>query len=139
LPGSVYLMDELATLYGVDPEVTAVLDMFEVHTIPVLNPDGYEYSQTVSNNWRLSRKPNPGSNAIGTDLNRNFNYGIAFSFTSCCLNVSFFLPQCVPRCGAFFDAEQPFCMTHPLLYRLGRRWFEWNARILHVPRSSAAR
>jgi hypothetical protein len=49
--------------------------MFEVHTIPVLNPDGYEYSQTVSNNWRLSRKPNPGSNAIGTDLNRNFNYG----------------------------------------------------------------
>jgi len=41
--------------------------------IPVMNPDGYEFSQTVNNMWRKSRKPNPGSSCIGTDLNRNYD------------------------------------------------------------------
>jgi murein tripeptide amidase MpaA len=42
------------------PEITALLDEFEVHTIPIANPDGYEFSHTTNNNWRKSRKPNAG-------------------------------------------------------------------------------
>jgi hypothetical protein len=40
--------------------------------LPVMNPDGYEYSHTTNNMWRKSRQPNRGSTCIGTDLNRNY-------------------------------------------------------------------
>jgi carboxypeptidase A1 len=70
-----FLVDLLALLYGQDDRVTNILNKFEVHSIPSLNPDGYEYSHTTNNMWRKSRKPNAGSTAVGTDLNRNFCQG----------------------------------------------------------------
>jgi len=70
----VYAIETLAAEYGNVPEITSLLDEFEVHTIPIANPDGYEYSHTTNNNWRKSRKPNAGSSAMGTDLNRNFEF-----------------------------------------------------------------
>jgi len=71
----VYLVHNLAAEYGSDSTITALLDEFEIHTIPITNPDGYEYSHTSSNMWRKSRKPNEGVRAsVGTDLNRNFEY-----------------------------------------------------------------
>jgi hypothetical protein len=70
----VYVIDMLAQEYGVNANVTSLLDEYEVHSIPILNPDGYEYTHTTNNMWRKSRKPNPGSSAVGTDLNRNFEY-----------------------------------------------------------------
>jgi len=69
-----YGVEHLAAQYGVDPRVTELMDKFEIHTIPIINPDGYEYSHTTNSMWRKSRKPNAGSTAVGTDLNRNFNY-----------------------------------------------------------------
>ena len=41
------------------------------------NPDGYNYSRTVDNDWRKNRRPNRtkcpnGEEAVGVDLNRNF-------------------------------------------------------------------
>jgi len=69
-----YGVEQLAAQYGTNAQVTELLDTFEVHTIPILNPDGYEYSHTTNNMWRKSRKPNPGSSFVGTDLNRNFAF-----------------------------------------------------------------
>lgn len=43
------------------------------YVIPVLNPDGYEYSWTNNRMWRKNRRNN-GSN-FGVDLNRNFAKG----------------------------------------------------------------
>jgi len=40
----------------------------------VMNPDGYSYTWTNERLWRKNRRPNAGSNCIGTDLNRNFNF-----------------------------------------------------------------
>jgi len=46
------------------------------HIVPVLNPDGYEFSATTDRLWRKNRRPPPtGSTCVGVDLNRNFPLG----------------------------------------------------------------
>jgi len=65
--------EQLALGYGVDSEITALLNAVEVHIIPVVNPDGYEYSHDLDRYWRKNRKSNAGG-TIGVDLNRNWAY-----------------------------------------------------------------
>lgn len=57
-----------------------ILNRYELHFVPVINPDGYEYSRNSKENryWRKNRlktvhKP-PSSRCNGVDLNRNFDY-----------------------------------------------------------------
>ncbi|XP_073952836.1 carboxypeptidase B-like isoform X1 [Choristoneura fumiferana] len=42
--------------------------------LPVMNPDGYEFSHTDNRMWRKNRAWH-GGKCIGVDLNRNFSYG----------------------------------------------------------------
>ncbi|XP_047992018.1 carboxypeptidase A1-like [Leguminivora glycinivorella] len=43
--------------------------------LPVVNPDGYEYTHTTDRLWRKNRKQSIGARVCsGTDLNRNFGY-----------------------------------------------------------------
>ncbi|KAH9630256.1 hypothetical protein HF086_012441 [Spodoptera exigua] len=44
------------------------------HIIPVLNPDGYEYTHTHERMWRKNRA-RYGGECVGVDLNRNFSNG----------------------------------------------------------------
>jgi len=69
----VSLIDKFTTDYnnGV-AEVVSLLNTFELHFLPLLNPDGYEYSQVTDRYWRKNRKTNAGSTCVGVDLNRNF-------------------------------------------------------------------
>ena len=39
--------------------------------MPMMNPDGYEYSRTDDHMWRKNRGLNTGTYCRGTDLNRN--------------------------------------------------------------------
>ncbi|KAL3859594.1 hypothetical protein ACJMK2_009808 [Sinanodonta woodiana] len=74
-PASViWMMDKLVFNPHADPEVTTLLNHFDFYMIPVLNPDGYEFSRTNDRLWRKNRKVNSGSTCIGVDLNRNFDY-----------------------------------------------------------------
>lgn len=41
--------------------------------LPVVNPDGYEYTHTTTRMWRKTRRPVSGS-CYGTDANRNFDF-----------------------------------------------------------------
>ncbi|ALC43322.1 CG8560, partial [Drosophila busckii] len=41
--------------------------------LPVVNPDGYEYSHSTTRMWRKTRKP-VTSTCSGTDANRNFDF-----------------------------------------------------------------
>nr|XP_034309003.1 carboxypeptidase B-like isoform X1 [Crassostrea gigas] len=50
-----------------------LLDKFDWYFIPLLNPDGYEYSHTTDRLWRKNRV-NHGEKCIGVDINRNFGY-----------------------------------------------------------------
>ena len=75
-----------------DGDMQAILAKYEIHILPLVNPDGYEYSHTTVNfvifneiiffkfhliknrMWRKNRRPNTGSSCVGTDLNRNFGF-----------------------------------------------------------------
>lgn len=51
-----------------DPRITNLLNNFELVLMPMVNPDGYEYSRKVNRMWRKNRaKPH------GVDLNRNWD------------------------------------------------------------------
>ncbi|MBT7311106.1 hypothetical protein HN843_05045, partial [bacterium] len=66
----------LAQNYGVDDEVTALMDSREVYFVPIVNPDGSEYNRQTNPNgggmWRKNRRNNGGS--YGVDPNRNYPY-----------------------------------------------------------------
>ncbi|XP_032790383.2 carboxypeptidase A2 [Daphnia magna] len=70
----IWMMNEVATKYGSDAEITAMLDYADWLITPVSNPDGYEYTWTTDRLWRKNRTPNEGL-CYGTDPNRNFDAG----------------------------------------------------------------
>jgi len=53
-----------------------LLDQFDFFILPVVNPDGYEYSHTTDRLWRKNRAFNQEVFGLcrGVDLNRNFGY-----------------------------------------------------------------
>jgi carboxypeptidase A1 len=66
-----YLVDQYA---AGDPVITNLLNHYDFYFIPVLNPDGYEYTFTNDRLWRKTRAPAFNNNCVGTDPNRNFNH-----------------------------------------------------------------
>ncbi len=70
----IYYMYYLLENYGIDPEVTYLVDNREIFFIPIVNPDGYEYNHSTNPNgggmWRKNRRNNGSS--YGVDLNRNY-------------------------------------------------------------------
>lgn len=67
LPPVFYLLDNLLK----DATLLAGLD---VVVVPILNPDGYEYSRTKDRLWRKNRGATSNKTCVGVDLNRNFDY-----------------------------------------------------------------
>ena len=63
-----------------------VLRSLDWYILPLLNPDGYEFSHSQDRFWRKNRRP-PGQDekCAGVDLNRNFHlgYGLGASRDSC--------------------------------------------------------
>lgn len=74
VPVPMYVADWLLTHYGIDPQATRLLDNAEWVIIPVMNPDGYDYTWTNDRMWRKNRRNN-GGGSFGVDLNRNWGYG----------------------------------------------------------------
>jgi carboxypeptidase A1 len=72
---AMYAVDYMLTQYGVDPEITELVDDVEIYLIPVVNPDGYSYSWTNERYWRKNRRDNEGSPCYGVDPNRNWETG----------------------------------------------------------------
>ena len=70
------IMRWLTDGYQKDPRITRLVDRRETWIVFAVNPDGGEYDLTGSpyRAWRKNRQPNAGSTAIGTDLNRNYEY-----------------------------------------------------------------
>lgn len=66
-----YISTQLVKGYGSDNHATSLLDAAEFIIVPVMNPDGYEYSHVSNRMWRKNRRVNK-ANSYGVDLNRNW-------------------------------------------------------------------
>lgn len=70
-----YIVDELITGWYEDEEIQSLLETTEIIIVPIVNPDGYEYTYAIGGDrfWRKNRRNNPGS-CEGVDLNRNWGH-----------------------------------------------------------------
>jgi hypothetical protein len=82
-----YFVDDLLASYGTDPLARSLLDHRVIYVVPVVNPDGYRFNQTIydsaavfgyqrknlrDSNNNLVTDYNGDSGQDGVDLNRNF-------------------------------------------------------------------
>uniref|UniRef100_A0A2H1VA23 SFRICE_005155 n=1 Tax=Spodoptera frugiperda TaxID=7108 RepID=A0A2H1VA23_SPOFR len=67
-----YFINQFAENFDVESDDIKNIDWY---FLPVVNPDGYEYTHKTDRLWRKNRKFGYGpSSCTGTDLNRNFGY-----------------------------------------------------------------
>ncbi len=57
-----------------DPRVDEWLSKFDIWIIPMLNPDGHQFTVDHDRMWRKNRKPVGMTGETGVDLNRNYGY-----------------------------------------------------------------
>jgi carboxypeptidase A4 len=70
-PASVtYIIQELIE----NREANTWADNLDFYIVPVVNPDGYEYTHNGNRLWRKNRRDPQLGRCSGTDLNRNFGY-----------------------------------------------------------------
>jgi hypothetical protein len=76
LEQALYLFHTLVDDYGLDEQVTSLVDEREVWIVFVLNPDGaqFDLGGDPYRDWRKNRQPNPTSARVGIDLNRSYDY-----------------------------------------------------------------
>ncbi len=71
------LVEYFGSHYGVDPEITWLLDNREIYIVPIVNPDGFLYNESTNPTgggmWRKNRRAN-GDGSYGVDPNRNYPY-----------------------------------------------------------------
>ncbi len=71
------VMHHLAANYGVDPEITALVNTRELYFVPCQNPDGYLWNETLNpyggGMWRKNLRVN-GDGSQGVDCNRNYGF-----------------------------------------------------------------
>ncbi len=74
---TIMFAEYLGQNYGVDPEITWLLNNRELYVVPVVNPDGFVYNESTNPNgggmWRKNRRNN-GDGTYGVDPNRNYPY-----------------------------------------------------------------
>jgi len=70
---ALYAAEQFTSLYGLDPDLTEIVDSCELWIAPVWNPDGYQYVFDVDNMWRKNRRV--FAEGIGVDQNRNYPQG----------------------------------------------------------------
>ncbi|KAI1644635.1 uncharacterized protein F4817DRAFT_346318 [Daldinia loculata] len=71
-----YITLQLVSGYNDGDNLTrSFLDKYDFYIVPIVNPDGFAYSQTTDRLWRKNRQPPPGNQScIGRDINRNWEF-----------------------------------------------------------------
>ncbi|XP_074725408.1 carboxypeptidase A1-like [Strix uralensis] len=78
----IWTANKIATEYGRDPSVTAILDSMDIFFEIVTNPDGFAFTHSSNRMWRKTRSINAGSSCVGVDPNRNWDAGFGGSGSS---------------------------------------------------------
>ncbi|KAJ6258565.1 hypothetical protein Dda_6611 [Drechslerella dactyloides] len=55
-------------------EKTSLAESCDFYIFPIVNPDGFVYSQTTNRMWRKNRLPGKSKSCTGTDINRNWDF-----------------------------------------------------------------
>ena len=130
-----YLVHYFLANAKVTPEIRAILESANVWFIPLVNPDGYEYSRIHDSLWRKNRRDN-GDGTFGVDLNRN--YGYQWNTGGFAMDGSLVTTSSIeyPGPGPFSEPEtqaiRDFVLAHPpvfsISYHTAGEWilFPWS-------------
>lgn len=55
-----------------DATTAGFKDTYDFYIFPIVNPDGFVYSQTTDRLWRKNRQSTPSTSCVGRDINRNW-------------------------------------------------------------------
>ncbi|KAH8591552.1 zinc carboxypeptidase [Bisporella sp. PMI_857] len=69
-----YFAYNLLTNYNTSTEIKGFVDKYDYYIFPVVNPDGFVYTQTTNRLWRKNRQTLSTSSCVGRDVNRNWPY-----------------------------------------------------------------
>jgi hypothetical protein len=59
-------------LTATDADTKASRDKYDYYIIPIVNPDGFAYTQTNERLWRKNRQSTTSASCVGRDINRNW-------------------------------------------------------------------
>lgn len=68
-----YVAHRFITSYSKDAKITELLNEMDIFLVPIMNPDGYEYTWKSNRLWRKNRRNNSIPFSFGVDLNRNWD------------------------------------------------------------------
>ncbi|KAK4097621.1 peptidase M14, carboxypeptidase A [Parathielavia hyrcaniae] len=68
-----YMAYRLLQGYRINRDIKQALNSFDFYIFPVVNPDGFVYTQTTNRMWRKNRQTQKGTACVGRDLNRNWD------------------------------------------------------------------
>lgn len=68
-----FMIEQLVSGYGSDARITRLLDELEWVFLPMVNPDGFDYTWTDERFWRKNKRV-IDDRLRGVDLNRNWSY-----------------------------------------------------------------
>lgn len=68
------LAEYFAQSYGIDPEITYLLDHREVYFVPIVNPDGRVYIEETGESWPKKNRRDNGDGTFGVNLNDNYPF-----------------------------------------------------------------
>ncbi|MBL7134990.1 MAG: immune inhibitor A [Candidatus Marinimicrobia bacterium] len=131
----IYYMWYLLENYGEDEAVTYLVDNREQWFIPVFNPDGYVYNETIEPNGgglhRKNRFPNGCSGTeVGVDLNRNYGYMWGYDNSG---SSPFPCDQTYRGIEAFSELEtqaiKDFCLNHD--FKLALNYHTYSNLFIH--------
>ncbi|KAF2843258.1 hypothetical protein M501DRAFT_926284 [Patellaria atrata CBS 101060] len=69
-----YFAYTLLSGYTTDATIKSYVDKYDFYIFPVVNPDGFVYTQTNDRLWRKNRQTVSSSSCLGRDINRNWPY-----------------------------------------------------------------
>jgi carboxypeptidase A4 len=59
-------------LTSTDATTAGFKNSYDFYIFPIVNPDGFAYTQSTDRMWRKNRQTTPSASCVGRDINRNW-------------------------------------------------------------------